>query len=88
MALVVLDLATILTLAPPGAFYLRPSFKHSQKMFMRIPIIESLPMEHIIVVVTIIILLILEYFKCQPVSSAVLELAVVDVSVDPYAWMA
>lgn len=52
-------------------------------MLIVIPKIEALSMEHVIFEISIVVFVVLEYLKSKTISSSVLELTIVNISVDP-----
>lgn len=88
MSHVVFDFSCILIFSPPGSFFLAACLEQTEEVFMRIPVIESLTMEHVISVEAVVILFVLKYFECQAVSPAIFELPIVDISIDPHSSIA
>jgi hypothetical protein len=88
VSFVLFDLTNVLVFTIPGALLFGTGLEDAVKMFVGIPEVETLSVEHIVFVVTEVVLFVLKYLESQTVSSAIKEHTVVDVSVDPNPLMA
>lgn len=85
MPFIIFYLSYVFILSAPSSFFFCSCFEDTQEVFVIVPEIETFSMKHVVSIIAIVVLIALEDLKGQAISSPVFELAIIDITIDPYS---